>query len=153
MKKNLVLYSKNWEKLEQRFYLLTDRLFKNKYWPKGKYIAYLTIWGMYPRFLEDKTFQVPHVHKEKKYVNVVIAHEMLHFKFYDYFLKNYSKYNKRKYDFLIWHTSEIFNAIVQNMPSWFKEFGAMVKVYPEHKKVIKRLQEKHNKKAFLTEKS
>lgn len=152
MEKGLVLYPENWKKVEQKFYLLTDKLFKNKYWPKGKYIAYLTIWGMYPRFLEDKTFQIPYIHKDKDYVNAVIAHEMLHFKFYDYFFKNYPKYNKRKNDFLIWDASEIFNVIIQNTPSWIKKFKAATKAYPEHKKITKKLQKEYNKKGFFSAK-
>ena len=41
--KNLKIYEKNWSKKEQGFFRLTNELFKEKYWTKGKYIAFSTI--------------------------------------------------------------------------------------------------------------
>lgn len=55
MKKNLEIYKENWDKKQKDFNLLVQDLFGPRKWPKGKFIAYPTIWGMYPRFLEDKT--------------------------------------------------------------------------------------------------
>jgi len=138
--KNLDTYEKNWIKKEKIFFELTDELFKEKYWTKGKYIAFPTIWSMFPRFLEDKTFQVPYKFKNKKYVNVVIAHELLHFVFYEYILSKYSRYKKEKYNFLIWNTSEIFNEVVQNSPKWLKVFGVKTIGYPMHEKIVKKLE-------------
>jgi len=145
IEKNLNTYENNWRKKEKIFFELTDELFDKKYWTKGKYTAFPTIWGMFPRFLEDKTFQVPYKFRKKKYVNVVIAHEMLHFAFYEYIFDKYPKYNKDKYSFLIWNTSEIFNEIIQNSPKWLKFFEVETMGYPMHEKIVEKLQKKYYK--------
>jgi len=143
--KNLEIYERNWRKKEKIFFKLTDELFEKKHWPKGKYTAFPTIWSMFPRFLEDKTFQVPYKHRAKKYVNVVIAHEMLHFAFYEYVFDKYPKYKADKYNFLIWNTSEIFNEVVQNSSKWLKVFGVKTMGYPMHEKIVKKLEKKYHK--------
>ena len=147
--KNLEIYERNWRKKEKIFFKLTDELFEKKHWTKGKYTAFPTIWSMFPRFLEDKTFQVPYKHRNKKYVNVVIAHEMLHFIFYEYIFSKYPKYKKDKYNFLIWNTSEIFNEIIQNSPKWLKIFEVKTMGYPMHEKVVKKLEKKYHKQGEI----
>lgn len=136
-KKRIILIEKNWKKIEKRFFKLTTKLFPNVSWPKGKYVAYSTIWGMYPRFLSDKTFQIPLDSSEASKVNFIIAHEMLHFLFYKYFLNRYKKYRIHKYDFFVWHVSEIFNVVVMNDVNWQKIIQYKDKGYPEHRKIIK----------------
>lgn len=135
-------HKKRWEKIASVFFCLTEKIFPGRKWPKGKYIAFGTIWDMYPRFLDDKTFQIPYYHKKTKYVNVIIAHELLHFIFYDYFSEHFPKYKKPKYDFFVWHVSEIFNALVQNSPAWLNHFKLESMPCPEHEKIIKRLSRK-----------
>lgn len=130
---------KDWQKAENFFYGLTDEIFGNYKWPKGKYIAYPTIWGMYPRFLDDKTFQFPPEHKKRNYILVIIAHEMLHFIFYDYVYKKFPKLKSHKYDFDLWNVSEAFNVIIQNSPKWVKAFNQKTMSYPEHKNLIRKL--------------
>ncbi len=130
---------KNWQKAEKNFYELTDEIFGGHKWSKGKYIAYPTIWGMYPRFLDDKTFQFPPEHKKQNYIQVIIAHEMLHFIFYDYVFKKFSKLKSHKYDFDLWNISEAFNVVIQNSPKWVKVFNQKTMSYPEHKDLIKKL--------------
>lgn len=142
MEKNLDAYDKDWNKIEKEFYHLTDSLFPLQDWPAGKYVSFLTMWGMYPRFLEDKTFQIPFKLKEKKYVNVIIAHEMLHFIFYSYFLRKYPEYKEN--DNFVWHVSEIFNVIIQNLPKWMVVFKVPSFAYPEHEKIVIKIQ-KENK--------
>jgi len=133
----LMNHKKRWEKIVPRYFSLVDALFDSHRWPRGKYIAFGTIWGMYPRFLEDKTFQVPYWHRTPKYVPVVIAHELLHFMFYDYFYEHYPKYRQSKDNYFVWHVSEIFNTIVQNSPLWLRCFKIKSRGYPEHKKIVK----------------
>jgi len=137
---NLVKYRKKWSKIEKKYFALVKDLFKPDKWPKGRYIAYPTIWGVFPRFLKDKTFQIPYKYKKVGYVYVIIAHEMLHFMFYDYFNKKYSIYKTNKYRFFVWNISEIFNGVIQNHPQWLKIFKIKTLIYPEHKKIIKKLQ-------------
>jgi predicted SprT family Zn-dependent metalloprotease len=136
VEKNFLIYEKNWRRMEKDFYFLVDKLFCQYPWPKGKYIAYSTIWGLYPRFLENKTFQIPYKYKKKRYISVIIAHEMLHFIFYDYLYKKFPKFQNHKYDFYLWHLSEIFNVIIQNSPEWLKVFQQKTMIYPEHKKYL-----------------
>lgn len=96
---------------------------------------------MYPRFLDDKTFCVPYFHKREKYINVIIAHEMLHFIFYDYFYKRYPEYNESKYNFFVWHVSEIFNSLIQNSKEWLDVFCEEIITHPEHNKIIKKIRD------------
>jgi hypothetical protein len=131
--------TKKWQKREKIFYSLNDKLFEYKRWPKGRYIAYLTIWGVYPRFLEDKTFMVPYEHRIRHYPEVVIAHEMLHFKFYDFFREFYPKYKNPEKNIFVWHVSEIFNSVIQNSPQWRKVFRAKSMSYPEHRAMVRKL--------------
>jgi len=137
--KALTQHKKRWEKIAPQYFSLVDKLFNSQHWPKGKYISFGTIWSMYPRFLEDKTFQIPYQHRNPKYVPVIIAHELLHFMFYDYFYKQYPKYNRQKYNFLVWHISETFNTLVQNSPEWLKYFKVKSEGYPEHQELIAKL--------------
>ena len=135
----LMKHKNRWERVAPNYFSLVDTLFGGRKWPRGKYIAFGTIWGMYPRFLEDKTFQIPFWHRTPRYVSVVIAHELLHFMFYDYLYKRYPKYRRSKDDFFVWHISEIFNTIVQNSPAWFGFFKLKSIGYPEHKKTVARM--------------
>lgn len=137
---NVKNFSQSWKKIEDDFLELTVKLFPGQSWPNGKYIAYLTIWRMYPRFLDDKTFQIPYSSQKKKTINLVIAHELLHFMFYAYFLKKYPKYRSHKYDFFVWHVSEIFNSIILKRPEWKKLLKHNNLDYPEHKSIISLLE-------------
>lgn len=128
-----------WEQKEKRFYNLANEVFGNYKWPKGKYIGYLTMWGIYPRYIKEKFFCLPYKHKVKNYALTVIAHEMLHFIFYSYLFKKYPMYKNKNYGMLIWHASEIFNSVVQKSKSWIKLFGLKSKIYPEHKEIIKKI--------------
>jgi hypothetical protein len=143
MNKNLKIFAANWKKIEPIFFALVDELFERFHWPKGKYIAFFTIWSMFPRFLEDKTFQIPYKFRSHKGVSVIIAHEMLHFIFYEYFYSFFRKYHQEKHYDFVWNISEIFNAVVQNSSRWLKVFGAPTMSYQEHEKIIKKLKKRH----------
>ncbi|MDD4995271.1 MAG: hypothetical protein PHW53_02310 [Patescibacteria group bacterium] len=139
MNRALAQHKKRWEKIALDYFSLVDELFSGRKWPRGKYVALGTIWGMYPRFLEDKTFQIPFRHRTPGYISVVIAHELLHFMFYDYFYAHYPKYRGSGNNFIVWHISEIFNTVVQNSPAWLSRFKIKSLGYPEHKKIVARI--------------
>jgi hypothetical protein len=139
IEKNLITFENNWRVKEKDFFELAEKLFPKIDWPKGKYVAYSTMWGMYPRFIEDKTFQIPAIIKDKKSVSLIIAHELLHFIFFAYFLNKYKKYRSHKYDFFVWHISEIFNSIILRRPEWQKLLQATNQDYPEHERIIAKL--------------
>jgi len=128
----------NWRRIEKKFYKLADEIFGNHGWPRGKYVAYSTVWGMYPRFLRDKTFQFPVGHKKQSYVQVIIVHEMLHFIFYDYIYKKFPRLKDHKYDFDLWNISEAFNVVIQNSSKWVKIFNQKTMAYPEHRDLIRK---------------
>lgn len=139
IKKNILLIEKQWKRIERKFFILSDKIFEKYPWPKGKYIAYPTIWGMYPRDLKNKILWFPPEHRLKNYSLVVIAHEMLHFIFYDYLSKKYFKYKINKHNFKIWAISEAFNVIIQSQKEWIEVFKQKPIAYPEHKILIKRM--------------
>lgn len=136
MHRALEQHKKRWVKIAPICFLLIDELFKGRKWPQGKYIAFGTIWSMYPRFLKEKTFQIPFWHRTPRYVSVVIAHELLHFMFYDYFYARFPKYRRANNNFFVWHVSEIFNTVVQNSPKWVHCFKLKSLGYPEHKNIV-----------------
>ncbi|HPN15150.1 MAG TPA: hypothetical protein PLF71_03485 [bacterium] len=138
MASNLIVYQRDWDALSPRFEKLTKDLFEDAHWPNGKYIAYLTIWGMYPRFLETCTFQIPWKHQIKGYVPVVIAHEMLHFIWYAFAFDKLPYLNKMD-DFKVWHISEIFNSFVQNSDAWISVFKQPSMQYPVHENILNNL--------------
>ncbi len=146
IKEGALKAKKDWQDKERDFFNLVGEIFKNYPWPKGKYIACPTIFGMYPRFLKDKTFQFPYCHKKKNFIPVVIAHEMLHFIFYDYLYKYFPKYKNPKYNFKIWNISEAFNILIQNSKKWTDVFSQRAMPYPEHKELIMRMKRIFNKK-------
>lgn len=141
--KNMALYKKQWLEKEETFYTLVKELLPRTSWPEGEYIVYPTIWGMYPRFLEDKTFQVPLQTEKEDFVNVIIAHEMLHFIFYEYFFQAYPRYADEDHEFFAWYVSEIFNTVVQNSARWMNVFKLETMGYPEHEAIVEKLSRKH----------
>ncbi|MDZ7798288.1 MAG: hypothetical protein U5L76_01570 [Patescibacteria group bacterium] len=147
MDKALKKHKRNWQKVAPNFFFLVDEIFKKREWPQGKYIAYGTIWHLYPRYLEDKTFQIPFWHSKAKYILVVIAHELLHFMFYDYFYKRLAKYHSRRYNFFVWHISEVFNNLIQNSSAWLNCFKMRSLIYPQHKKIVNHIKSTLDKKS------
>lgn len=138
LKTKIKTWQRKWSKIEKRYFKLVEELF-NKKWPKGKYICYVSAFNCNPRFLTEKTFQI-YYKKDKELV--AIAHELLHFMFYDYFSKKFKgKLNKEK----LWRLSEVFNVIVLNT----KEFQSLIKYretpYPEHKNLYQKLNKIYNK--------
>ncbi len=108
-----------YKKEEYAFFHYTTHLFKNHPWPQGKYIAYLSFFDFCPRFLGDKTFFV-FLYDDDDGVLFTIFHEMLHIIFYDYCITIYphifAHHDTEKGVF--WEIAEIFNAIVQNSPTF-----------------------------------
>lgn len=136
-------YRQSWEKIAPQYFTLVDQIFDRVQWPRGKYHAFPTFWGMYPRFLEDKTFQVPVRSRNKKYVMVVIAHELLHFMFYDYLFRTRPQLRGQKQELIVWHVSEMFNAVVQTTESFYRLFGILPLDYDEHRIPLRRLRRRY----------
>lgn len=143
IKENLKKTRKEWEEKAETYFKLAEELFPEKYWPKGEYTACATIWGMYPRFIKKRLFQVPTLKFDKQFAMALIAHEMLHFAFYRYFLKNHPEYDVEKNSFLIWNVSEAFNEVVQWHPKWIKQFKVGCGIYGGREKIVKKLRKKY----------
>lgn len=116
LKQTRLEFQDEWNKNAEAFFTAANKLFNNHSWPKGKYHAYLSIFNCNPRFLKNKTFQV--YWKHPKGVVAVSSHEMLHFFFYDYVEKNFSK--KPMSENSLWQLSEIFNHFVLAEPDFVK---------------------------------
>jgi len=120
---------KDWDTVEVIFFRSVNTIFGNMSWPKGDYICYLSIFDCNPRFLENKTFQVYFQHFQG--TNHVIAHEMLHFAFFEYLKNHEPSLNERLDKHTIWLLSEWFNDLVLDLPE-FERFEHKVKTgYPE----------------------
>lgn len=104
-------FQNGWNKNAKDFFLASDRSFANHSWPEGKYHAYLSIFNCNPRFLDTKTFQVFWRHPKPL---AVVAHEMLHFLFYDYVERYFPKTKIKKE--ILWQLSEIVNSFVLAEP-------------------------------------
>jgi len=136
--------NRRWLELDEDFFNLIESIFKKHPWPKGKYIAFSTIWDVYPRDIKRKTFSFPYSEKEKALVT--IAHEMLHFIFYDYLYTHYPEYKKKKYKDEVWKLSEVFNIVIQSQKEWLNLFHQSPSFYPEHKELIEKLRRAWRKK-------
>lgn len=132
---------------EDLYFQTVAKIFKNHPWPKGRYIAYLSIFAFGPRFLADKTLQV-FMYDNDQMILFTIFHEMLHFIFYDYALQKYpAKFkNLDTNQGMFWDLAEIFNAIIQDTSELIEIHGKINNLgYPDHKKyisVLKRLWQK-----------
>jgi len=135
LEKSKKTYQNKWDKVENIFYIETDKLFNNFSWPEGKYRGFISIITAGPRFLETKEFQ-SFYGWEKNIIGQVV-HEMLHFQFYNQlsFIKEAKTIDKEE----LWQLSEIFNDIIQAEPGFVKIQGYTPRVsYPEHRNLVEK---------------
>jgi hypothetical protein len=123
---------REWKKVEPKFYRLVDFIFKGYQWPKGNYTGCASIYYMYPRDIKNKYFYFPYFSTHHNPI-AVIAHEMLHFIFFDYIKSTYGikeeteiKGKDPKY---VWQVSETFNNILEN-------WSPYANIIPQEKKSI-----------------
>ena len=117
---------KSWKLIEKRYFDLVNKIFKNHPWPEGKYTGFVSCFRMYPRNIKEKTFFFPFYHAIPKFSNTVIAHELLHFIFFDYVKNNHGLREnakiKGKNNNYVWQISEVFNSVIENWESYYKIF-------------------------------
>jgi len=145
IEKGVTETKKRWAKIEGKFYRLVNNIFQGYPWPKGKYTGYASIYHMYPRYIKEKTFFFPYK-QNKLDPRLTIAHEMLHFIFFDYIKNKYGieertkiKSKEPKY---VWKISETFNVVIENWQPYMKLFGRKEKRIPYHqgyKKMFKEM--------------
>jgi hypothetical protein len=142
-----------WRKYEQKYINITEKFFGGFQFPKGKYIAYASIINCNPRFLDSKTFQFFY----KKPIDdavYTIAHELLHFIFFDFVKKKFKKEIKELSEDQLWSFSEIFNVVILGSHQYRKIINQkFVIAYPEHQQYIKQFQKAYensqNVKEFI----
>lgn len=140
----------DWKRVEDGYYKLVDRIFKNYPWPKGDYRGFASIFWMYPRYIDQKIFFFPYTHRIPRFANKVIVHEMLHFIFFDYIdkrygLKYYSKIKGRPGNY-IWQVSEVFNNVMEAWPTYKKISGDQARPYPGTEKMFARMKKQWSQK-------
>ncbi|MEK7582091.1 MAG: hypothetical protein AAB488_02070 [Patescibacteria group bacterium] len=116
----------DWKLVKKRYFNLINKIFKKHPWPKGKYTGFTSVFCMYPRDIKEKTFSFPFFHATPRFSNIVIAHELLHFIFFDYIKNKYglqenSKINSKKNNY-VWQISEVFNSVIENWEPYYKIF-------------------------------
>lgn len=127
---------KAWNKKEKEFVIETEKFFSNFRFPEGKYIAYASIVDCNPRFLDSKTFQVFY---KKKLADAIhtIAHELLHFIFFDFVEKKLKSEIKSLTEEQLWDLSEIFNVVVLGSAQYQNIVDKKyILSYPSHKPLL-----------------
>lgn len=138
MVRKIDLVNNSWRRRESEYVAITENIFGGFRFPQGKYIAYASIIDCNPRFLESKNFQFFY----KKSVDdsiYTIAHELLHFIFFDFVNKKLKKDVKRLSEDQLWNLSEIFNVVILKLPEYHGIIDQRFVVpYPSHRRYIGR---------------
>jgi hypothetical protein len=116
----------SWDLIENKYFDLIGQIFKGHQWPEGKYIGFASVFNMYPRNIKEKTFYFSALQKNSHFGLATIAHEMLHFMFYDYLKKKYNinvgdKFNGKSERYL-WDISETFNLVIETWKPYQRIF-------------------------------
>ncbi|PIV00917.1 hypothetical protein COS54_02020 [Candidatus Shapirobacteria bacterium CG03_land_8_20_14_0_80_39_12] len=106
-------FEEDWRQIARPFFQAIDQIFDHP-WPKSPYLAYPSIFPCGPRFLEQKSFQIFYLDQPL----ISIAHEILHFLFYDYLKKNFPREDLSSND--VWILSEIVNTLTLDSPRFAK---------------------------------
>lgn len=126
---------KKWQKVSRYYFQLVKEIFKNRPWPKGKYIGFASVFDMYPKNVKAKTFYFSGLNKDVDFNVAIVAHEMLHFMFFDYLEKKIRPKNKKPE--YIWNVSETFNLVMEGRKPYQKIFKTDGKpYYAAHAKML-----------------
>jgi len=127
-----------WQVQEEKFFKITQDFFEGYTFQKGKYIAYASIIDCNPRFLDTKTFQFFYK-KSSDDVVYTIAHELLHFIFFDFVAKKMKQEIMRLSEDELWDLSEIFNVIILESPHFQNIINKkFLFPYPDHQHYIQK---------------
>lgn len=138
-----------WAAKEDEYAAITESYFGGFRFPPGKYIAYASIVNCNPRFLDSKTFQFFYKKRIGDTVHT-IAHELLHFIFFDFTEKKMRKEMKALSESQLWDLSEIFNVILLRSARYSPVVeGRFACPYPNHQKYISQFEKEyaHSKNA------
>ncbi|OGK11293.1 hypothetical protein A2954_01900 [Candidatus Roizmanbacteria bacterium RIFCSPLOWO2_01_FULL_37_12] len=144
------VFQAEWDEVQPEFFNITDKLFNNHQWPAGRYLGFPSIFNSNQRFLETKTFQIFSLKNDVGVPNSV-AHEMLHFIFYDYLEKNYREYVKEIGGDKLWALSEIFDDLAFEQPEYAKFKAKIPSFYQQLQPTVSTFREKLIGKPFNIE--
>jgi hypothetical protein len=126
------IIQKSWREIENIFFSLVPRYIPDVAWPEGKYVCYISIDPIGPRFLSNCTWQTPYLWPDQAKGQII--HELLHFIFYEQMSK--IKVARDLTNDQRWHLSEIFNDVIQKENEFVKIQGFVPEIcYPDHRKV------------------
>lgn len=140
---------RQWGKILDDFFRLSEKLFGKHRWPVGNYRAIVTIWDIFPRFISQKIFQFPYKGRAFKRVEFIIAHEMLHFIFYDYVCSGFPRFKQEKFSYPLWVVSEAFNEAIMQEPEWKRIFPNQGRPYRETSEIRRRIRALRKKNETL----
>lgn len=150
LKKRKEEFQEDWNRKLPQFFKAVDQIFSYHPWPKGPYFAYISIFPSGPRFLNYKSFQVFYLRRSRAQA---IAHEILHFLFYDYLEKYFHSQDSSSEN--VWVLSEIVNTFILDSPKLRKILGSYhPHPYPAQKDLLFRLKplwRQNNLYSFLKE--
>lgn len=130
-----------WRKQEEKYITIIEDFFGDFRFPEGQYIAYASIIDCNPRFLESKTFQFFYKKSVPDIIHT-IAHELLHFIFFDFIEQRLKKEMKDLSQDQLWDLSEIFNVVVLQSLCYRPIINQrFVRPYPEHRRYIRQFEE------------
>lgn len=114
---------------QDKFFVALRELFSIDFSGQN-YQGYLSIFNCNPRYLKTKTFQI-YYKRELIDMLEVALHESMHFAFFEYLDKNFSKQIKdmNKNNGTLWELSEILNVIFLNLPSFQEILGKEEKLF------------------------
>lgn len=144
--KTLDRFRAEWSVAQQDFFETTRAVFEDHSWPSGMYICFLSIFNCNPRFLDTKTFQA--YYRNRVGILHNIAHEMLHFIFYDWLEKNKPDFIKKVGDKRIWVLSEIFDVLAFEQPEYSLFRSKIPGGYPDIQPLAKQIQKRLKEKSF-----
>lgn len=125
-----------WHKREKEFVTITENFFGGFQFSKGKYIAYASIINCNPRFLDSKTFQFFYKKPVADAIHT-IAHELLHFIFFDFVEKKFKNEIEKLSEDQLWDLSEIFNVVVLESSRYQHIVDRQYVIpYPDHKRFL-----------------
>ncbi|MDO8435117.1 MAG: hypothetical protein Q7S89_00320 [bacterium] len=138
MNQRVARVKEQWKKRELEYVIVTERYFGGFKFSSGMYVAYASIINCNPRFLDSKTFQFFYQKGVPDAIHTV-AHELLHFIFFDFVKKKLPKLAISLPEEALWDVSEIFNVILLKSPRYQSLIDRrFVRPYPEHRKFISR---------------
>lgn len=138
LEKNSKKFQKEWNKINDKYMFVLSEILETKWPTKRKKIrALVSLNPIYPRFLKDWTFSVYGFKKNKKELNEIISHEVLHFLYFKKWKEIFPKSKERTFDipYLEWNLSEILAPIILGNPKIQKIIKQKPVGYPEHKKI------------------